>query len=57
MFLSELCEFPSALCLAGEKKLGDSSCLHVIEIVDWCSDVSLSGCVVTDTALLKYGVL
>jgi len=33
MFLSELHEFPSAPCLAGEeKKLDDSSRLHVVEI-------------------------
>jgi len=29
MFLSERREFPSAPCLAGEKKLDDSSRLHV----------------------------
>ena len=33
MFLSELCEFPSAPCLAGgKKKLYDSSRLDVVEI-------------------------
>jgi len=31
MFLSELFEFPSP-CLAGKKKLDDSSRLHVVEI-------------------------
>jgi len=30
--LSEWCEFPSALCLAGIKKLEDSSRLDVVEI-------------------------
>ena len=33
MFLSEWREFPSAPCLAGKKKLDDSSRLHVVEIV------------------------
>jgi len=32
MFLSEWREFPSAPCLAGKKKLGDSSRVHVVEI-------------------------
>jgi len=32
MFLSELCEFPLAPCLAEKKKLVDSSCLDVVEI-------------------------
>ena len=32
MFLSEWHEFPSAPCLAGKKKLDDSSRLHVVEI-------------------------
>jgi hypothetical protein len=32
MFLSEWREFPSALCLAGNKKLDDSSRLDVVEI-------------------------
>ena len=32
MFLSEWREFPSAPCLAGKKKLDDSSRLHVVEI-------------------------
>ena len=32
MFESEWREFPSAPCLAGEKKLDDSSCLDVVEI-------------------------
>jgi len=32
MFLSEWREFPSASCLAGKKKLGDSSRLDVVEI-------------------------
>jgi hypothetical protein len=32
MFLSEWREFPSVPCLAG-KKLVDSSCLNVVEIV------------------------
>jgi len=32
MFLSELREFPSAPCLAGKKKLVDSSRLDVVEI-------------------------
>jgi len=32
MFLSEWREFPSAPCLAGEKKIDDSSRLHVVEI-------------------------
>jgi len=32
MFLSEWREFPSALCLAGGKKLNDSSRLDVVEI-------------------------
>jgi hypothetical protein len=32
MFLSEWREFPSAHCLAGKKKLDDSSRLDVIEI-------------------------
>jgi hypothetical protein len=32
MFLSELREFPSAPCLAGKKKLDDSSRLDVVEI-------------------------
>jgi len=33
MFLSELRGFPSAPCLAGKKKLDDSSRLYVVEIV------------------------
>jgi len=33
MFLSEWREFSSAPCLAGEKKLDDSSHLDVVEIV------------------------
>jgi len=32
MFLSEWREFPSAPCLAGKKKLADSSRLDVVEI-------------------------
>ena len=32
MFLSEWCEFPSAPCLAGKKKIDDSSLLDVVEI-------------------------
>jgi len=32
LFLSELREFPSAPCLAGKKKLDDSSRLDVVEI-------------------------
>ena len=32
MFLSEWREFPSASCLAGKKKLDDSSRLDVVEI-------------------------
>ena len=32
MFLSEWREFPSAPCLAGEKKIDDSSRLDVVEI-------------------------
>jgi len=32
MFLSEWHEFPSAPCLAGKKKLDDSSRLNVVEI-------------------------
>ena len=32
MFLSEWREFPSAPCLAGEKKLDDNSRLDVVEI-------------------------
>ena len=32
MFLSEWREFPSAPCLAGKKKLDDSSPLDVVEI-------------------------
>jgi len=32
MFLAEWREFPSAPCLAGEKKLDDSSRLDVVEI-------------------------
>jgi len=32
MFLSEWREFPSAPCLAGEKKLDDCSRLDVVEI-------------------------
>ena len=32
MFLSEWLEFPSAPCLAGERKLDDSSRLDVVEI-------------------------
>jgi len=32
MFLSEWREFPSAPCLAGEKKLDDSPGLDVVEI-------------------------
>jgi hypothetical protein len=32
MFLSEWREFPSAPCLAGKKKLYDSSRLDVVEI-------------------------
>jgi len=32
MFLPEWREFPSAPCLAGKKKLDDSSRLHVVEI-------------------------
>jgi len=31
-FLSEWREFPSALCLAGKKKIHDSSRLHVDEM-------------------------
>jgi len=33
MFLSEWLEFPSAPCLAGGKKLDDSSHLDVVEIM------------------------
>ena len=33
MFLSEWREFPPAPCLAGKKKLDDSSRLNVVEIV------------------------
>jgi len=33
MFFSEWREFPSAPCLAGKKKLNDSSGLEVVEIV------------------------
>jgi len=33
MFISEWREFPSAPCLAGKKKLDDSSNLDVVEIV------------------------
>ena len=32
MFLSEWHEFPSASCLAGKKKLDDSSRLDVVEM-------------------------
>jgi len=32
MFLSEWREYPSAPCLAGKKKLDDSSCLDFVEI-------------------------
>jgi hypothetical protein len=32
MLLSECREFPSAPCLAGKKKLDESSCLYVVEI-------------------------
>jgi len=32
MVLSEWCEFPSAPCLAGGKKLDDGSRLDVVEI-------------------------
>jgi len=32
MFLSEWREFPSAPCLAGKKKIDDSSRLDVVEI-------------------------
>jgi hypothetical protein len=32
IFLSEWREFPSALCLAKKKKLGESSRLDVVEI-------------------------
>jgi len=32
MFLSEWREFPSAPCLAGKKKLDDSSRIDVVEI-------------------------
>jgi len=32
MFLSEWCEFLSAPCLTGKKKLNDSSRLDVVEI-------------------------
>ena len=32
MLLSEWCEFPLASCLAGKKKLDDSSRLDVVEI-------------------------
>jgi len=32
MFLSEWREFPSAPCLAGKKKLDDSSRLDIVEI-------------------------
>jgi len=41
MFLSEWREFPSAPCLAGEKKLDDSSRLDVVEIAR-VSDMLLS---------------
>jgi len=33
MFLSELREFPLVPCLAGKKKLDDSSRIHVVEIM------------------------
>ena len=33
MFLSEWREFPSVPCLAGKKKLDDSSHLNVVEIM------------------------
>jgi len=33
MFLSERCEFPSVPCLAGNKRLDNSSRLDVVEIV------------------------
>ena len=33
MFLSEWHEFPSVPCLAKKKKLDDSSCLDVVEMV------------------------
>jgi hypothetical protein len=33
MFLSELHEYPSVPCLAGKKKLDDSSRLNIIETV------------------------
>jgi len=39
MFLSELHEFPLAPCLAGEKKLDDSLCLDVVEIVHASPDM------------------
>jgi len=32
MFLSEWCEFPLVPCLAGKKKIDDSSPLGVVEI-------------------------
>jgi len=32
VFLLEWREFPSALCLAGKKKLDDGSRLHVVEM-------------------------
>ena len=37
--------------------LAEKYCPRVYWNVDRCSDVSLSGCVVTDTALLKFRVL
>ena len=40
MCLSELREFPSALCLAGKKKLDDSSRLHGVEIARVASHAS-----------------
>jgi hypothetical protein len=40
MFLSELRAFPSVSCLAGKKKLDDSSRLDVVEIARFCWHVS-----------------
>jgi len=57
MFLSEWREFPSVPCLAGKKNLVIARVSMLLKSLDWYSGVSLSGCVVTDTALLKYRVL
>jgi hypothetical protein len=44
MFLSEMREFPSAPCLAGEKKLDGSSRLYVVEIARVPDMLDLQGC-------------